>query len=69
MEVFEKQKQNLTRVRFVAELALIAPRHTSDLKLALGMIIELASDALPDLNEDIIYYDAGETNAGKNNNA
>lgn len=36
MESLEKQKQTLTRVRFIAELALIAPRHASDLKLALA---------------------------------
>ncbi|HGE8344896.1 TPA: hypothetical protein ACGD7E_001110 [Serratia marcescens] len=60
MEALEKQKQTLTRVRFIAELALIAPRHTSDLKLALGMIIDLASDALPDHNYDGIFYNADE---------
>ncbi|WP_414160788.1 hypothetical protein [Serratia sp. BNK-12] len=60
MEALEKQKQTLTRVKFIAELALIAPRHTSDLKLALGMIIDLTSDALPDHNYDGIFYNADE---------
>lgn len=60
MESLEKQKQTLTRVRFIAELALIAPRHTSDLKLALGMIIDLSSEVLPEKDYDGIFYNADE---------
>ncbi|CAI0733134.1 hypothetical protein [Serratia entomophila] len=60
MESLEKQKQTLTRVRFIAELALIAPRHASDLKLALGMIIDLSSEVLPDEDYDGIFYNADE---------
>ncbi|HAX9712204.1 TPA: hypothetical protein JS563_000740 [Serratia marcescens] len=60
MEPLEKQKQTLTRVRFIAELALIAPRHASDLKLALGMIIDLTTDVLPDHNYAGIFYNADE---------
>ncbi|MBU3894703.1 hypothetical protein KH388_18550 [Serratia rubidaea] len=52
------EKQTLTRVRFIAELALIAPRHTSDLKLALGMIIDMSSEILPEKDYDGIFYNA-----------
>ena len=54
-EHFSRAQQKWACVQFIAEVSLIANCKPSDLKLALTLIADLASDEVEDEKDDIYY--------------